>query len=104
MTDQMPPTAGKTGIPREVRDRIMCYVDPSTNSDILTVAALRWLQDHTFPLDPPWVPDPDAIQAMTVATYVPADSYAPASVAASANRLVRLHDAGWELTRTEAPR
>jgi len=105
MNDPIPPTAGKTGIPREVRTRLLEAVCDLSKYDHI---AAGWLRYKTFPVDPPWVPDPDAIKAMTVATPCPSDLVDVEAVgvgnAYAAARLTRLHDAGWELTRTEAPR
>ena len=90
----------RIGIPRQIRERIMRYACVYANLN----DAFLWLEEHTYPVDPPWVPDPDAIEALDASSIASVALRSSASWPYAADRLKRLHDAGWELVRTEAPR
>ena len=79
----------RIGIPRQIRDGLLTHSHSK---------GYIWVRDYTYPVDPPWVPDPATVVAMDNS------GCAPGHFTDAAARLTRLHDAGWELTRTEAPR
>ena len=111
MTEPMPPAADepRIGIPRQIRFKLTNLTHRAAHADsmaaaVTAVVAFEWLRDCTYPVDPPWVPDPAAVSALVDAGHTYADNSAYVYGDDAAARLVWLHDAGWELTRTEAPR